>query len=273
MNKILISVFDSEQAAFKGLTALKDLHHDGDITLYASSVITKSPQGWVSVPETQDRGPVGTLVGLTAGGLLGLLGGPVGFAVGASMGGLGGLVFDMVDAGISSDFVAEVTQSLTPGKTAIVADVEETWVAPVDMRLGALGATTFRRYPGEVLDEELIREARQASADLEQLDAEFRQASTTARANIEAAIGRQREKLTAIAARVDEALERQRTEFEGRLATLRAQREQAGEQHRQRIQARIDELKANHEARRARLEDARQLAKAAAESAREALKP
>jgi uncharacterized membrane protein len=273
MNKILISVFETQTSAFEGLTALKDLHRNGDITLYASTVITKDAQGWVSVPESHDRGPVGTLVGLTAGGLLGLLGGPVGVAVGASVGGLGGLVFDMAGAGISNDFVVEVTNALTPGRTAVVADIDETWVTPVDTRLGALGATIFRRYPGDVMDEELVREAQQASADLDHLRDELRQSTGAARASVEAAIARQRDKLQAIAARVDSALQQQRSAFEARLATLRAQRQQASEQQRKRIDARIDELKADHEARRARLEEAGRMAKQSADSVREALKP
>jgi len=73
-NKILVSVFDSEQAAFEGLTALKDLHRDGDITLYASSVIAKDPSGTGVCPPEGDKGPVGTLVGMVTGGLIGLLG-------------------------------------------------------------------------------------------------------------------------------------------------------------------------------------------------------
>ena len=44
-NKILVSVFDSERTAFEGLTALKDLHGEGDITLYASTVIAKDAWG------------------------------------------------------------------------------------------------------------------------------------------------------------------------------------------------------------------------------------
>jgi uncharacterized membrane protein len=65
--QILISTFDTEQSAFEGLSALKDLHRDGDITVYASSVIAKDPQGAVSVPEAADSGPVGTLVGVVTG--------------------------------------------------------------------------------------------------------------------------------------------------------------------------------------------------------------
>ena len=158
-NKILVSVFDTEPTAFEGLTALKDLHREGDITLYASTVIAKDPSGTVAVRQTADHGPVGTLVGIVTGGLVGLLGGPAGVAVGAYVGGFGGMMYDLFNAGVSMDFVDEVAASLTPGKAAVVADVDETWVTPVDTRLGALGGTTFRRLSGEVIDAELIRES------------------------------------------------------------------------------------------------------------------
>ena len=272
-NKILVSVFDSEPVAFEGLTALKDLHRDGDITLYASTVIAKDPSGTVSVRQTADRGPVGTLVGVVTGGLVGLLGGPAGVAVGAYVGGFGGLMFDLFNAGVSIDFVDEVSASLTPGKVAVVADVDETWVTPVDTRLGALGGTTFRRLPGDVIDDELIRETEAARMELEQLRAELREASGEAKANVKKAIDGQRRKLDALVDRVDKTIAQQNAEFEARLATLREQQAKARESKRQRIEARMDELKASHEARKAKLAEARRLAKESVETTREALKP
>ena len=151
-------------------------------------MIAKDPSGTVSVRQTADRGPVGTLVGIVTGGLVGLLGGPAGVAVGAYVGGFGGLMYDLFNAGVSMDFVDEVSASLTPGKAAVVADVDETWVTPVDTRLGALGGTTFRRFPGEVIDDELIRETEAARTELEQLRAELRETSGEAKANVEEAI-------------------------------------------------------------------------------------
>ena len=56
-NKILVSVFDTEATAFEGLTALKDLHHEGDITVYATSVIVKDHSGNVAVRQTAEKGP------------------------------------------------------------------------------------------------------------------------------------------------------------------------------------------------------------------------
>ncbi len=109
----------------EGLNALKDLHRQGDITVYASTVIAKDAAGVPSVREAADRGPVGTLVGVVGGSLVGLLGGPVGVAVGAYIGGVGGLAYDLFNTGVSYDLVDNVSTTLTPGKTAIVADIDE----------------------------------------------------------------------------------------------------------------------------------------------------
>jgi uncharacterized membrane protein len=272
-NKILVSVFDSERTAFEGLTALKDLHRDGDITVYASTVIAKDPSGNVAVRQAADNGPIGTLVGIVTGGLVGLLGGPAGVAVGAYIGGFGGLMYDMFKAGISMDFVDEVSASLIPGKAAVVADIDEIWVTPIDTRLGALGGTTFRRLPGEVVDTELVRETDAARMELDQLRAEIRKTSGEAKANVQKAIDAQRRKLEALVDRVEKTLAQEKAEFEARLATLREQQAKAHESKRQQIDARIDELKASHEARKAKLEESRRHAKESVEATREALVP
>jgi len=269
-NKILVSVFDSERTAFEGLTALKDLHRDGDVTVYAATVIAKDPSGTVQIRQAADKGPIGTLVGIVTGGLVGLLAGPAGVAVGAYVGGFGGLMYDLFHAGVSIDFVDEVGASLTPGKAAIIADVDETWVTPIDTRLGALGGTTFRRIPGEVIDDELIRETDAARAELEQLKAELRDASGEAKANVEKAIEAQQRKLEALKERIETTLAKEKAEFEARLATLREQQAKAHESKRQQIEARMAELKASFEARKAKLEEAHRHAKESVEAKVEA---
>jgi uncharacterized membrane protein len=271
MNKILISVFDTEEAAFQGVSALKELHRDGDITLYASAVIAKDAQGKVDVRQEADRGPVGTLVGVVTGGLVGLLGGPVGAAVGAYVGGTGGLLYDMFAAGFGLDIVDEVSAAMTPGKAAVVANIDEAWVTPVETRLGELGAITFRRLPDEMLDEQLTREAEASKAEIEQLEAELHEASGDAKAKVQVAIDTQRRKLEALVTRVDTAIDQQTAELDAKLATLRGQWEKARDRQKERIDARIAEVKASHAARQAKLQRARELAKQALELTREAV--
>jgi uncharacterized membrane protein len=271
VDKILVSVFDSEEAAFEGLTALKDLHGQGNITLYASAVIAKDANGEASVRKAADQGPIGTLVGVVGGGLVGLLGGPVGVAVGAYVGGFSGLMYDLFKAGISADFVDEVSATLTPGKTAVIAEVDEAWTTPVDTRLGALGATTLRRVPSDVVDQTLIAETAAARAELDELEAQLRRTSEADRAKVQAAIAAQREKFEALVSRIDSTLQQRKVEFEAKLATLRAQRQAAHEHQTARIDAAMTELKTSHAARQAKLEQARSLAKESAELTKEAL--
>jgi hypothetical protein len=182
-------------------------------------------------------------------------------------------MYDLFKAGVSIDFVDEVSASLTPGKAAVIADIDEVWVTPIDTRLGALGGTTFRRMPGEVADAELVRETDAARMELEQLRDEIRNTSGEAKANIENAIDAQRRKLEALDDRIGKTLAQEKSEFEARLATLREQQAKARESQRQRIDTRMDELKASHAARKAKLEEARRLAKESVEATREALVP
>jgi uncharacterized membrane protein len=71
---MIVAVFDREAAAFEGLSALKDLHRDGDITLYSSAVIAKDKDGNIEAKQAADSGPVGTSVGLLTGALIGIVG-------------------------------------------------------------------------------------------------------------------------------------------------------------------------------------------------------
>jgi uncharacterized membrane protein len=260
-NRILVSVFDSEPLAFEGMSALKELHRNGDITVYASTVIAKDPLGNVSVRQSAERGPIGTLVGVVTGGLIGLLGGPAAAAVGAYIGGFGGLMYDMFKAGVSMDFVEEVGQLMIPGKAAIIVDVDEPWETPVDTRLGFLGGTTFRRSPGEVIDAELLRENEAARKELEQLRAELKTSSAEAKANIQSSIDAQRRKLEAMNDRIEKRLAEQKAEFEARLATLREQQAKASESKKEQIETRKTELKASYEERKEKLEESRRQSK------------
>ena len=197
MNKMLVAVFDTETAAYEGLSALKDLHADGDITLYATAVIVKDASGAVSVKQTADQGPVGTALGMLTGSLAGLLAGPVGVAAGFSAGGWAGMIFDLAHLGIDIDFVDEVSKALIPGKTAVLAEVEETWKTPVDTRLGKLGGLVFRRLRSEVVEDQLARESAAFETELKQLEDELAQATAETKAAVQQEIEAAKEKLEA----------------------------------------------------------------------------
>lgn len=158
MNKMIVTVFNNESNAYEGVNALTKLHDEGSLTLYATAVIAKDAKGVVSVKQAADQGPLGTALGFATGSLIGLLGGPVGLAIGATAGTIGGSVYDMAQLGVGEDFLAEVSQYLLPGKVAVIAEIDEEWVTPLDTRMEQLGGIVFRCVRGEFIDAQIERE-------------------------------------------------------------------------------------------------------------------
>jgi len=143
MEKMLVVVFDNEKKAREGYRALNELDFEGDITIYAESIIVKNADGTCTVRETESI-PLRVAGGTAIGGLIGLLGGPLGVAVGGTAGAMAGMVTDIEIAGVDEDFLMDVSAVLLPGKYAVVADLSEEWVTPVDMRMEDLGGIVFR---------------------------------------------------------------------------------------------------------------------------------
>src|ERR1700733_13554616 len=119
MDKELVIIVPTEQAAYEVVKALELLDAEGSIELYSSTVVAKATGGAVSVKDTrQFHGPWGTVLGISTGALIGLLGGPVGVALGAAIGGTVGLTGDLAYSGYTGDFVHDVTARLQPGRPA-----------------------------------------------------------------------------------------------------------------------------------------------------------
>jgi uncharacterized membrane protein len=263
MNKMLVAVFDTEPAAYQGLQALKDLHRDGDITLYATAVLVKDSAGAVSVKQTADEGPLGTALGMLTGSLVGLLAGPVGVAIGLSAGGLTGLIVDLSESEVNIDFVDEVSNALIPGKAAVLAEVEETWQTPVDTRLGKLGGLVFRRLRSEVVEDQLVRESAAFEAELQQLEDELAQAAAEDKAELQKEIAAAKQKLEATRAQAEARQQQLKSEADAKIAAMREQMKQASERRKAQIEKRTVEVQADYAARSAKLEQARKLVKEA----------
>lgn len=263
MNKMIGAVFSSETAAFEGLNALKDLHSNGDITLYATAVIVKDGSGKVSTKQTADEGPLGTALGTLVGGMMGVLGGPVGLVAGATAGGLTGLIFDVAKSGVDLQFVDDVSKALSPGKAAVLAEVEESWVVPVDMRIAKAGGTVFRRLRYEVVEDQLARESAAAKAAMTELREELAQARAEDKAAIQKQIDDTKAKLQVLQDQAKARIDQAKREADAKIAALQGQLKQASDRQKAKIERRIAEIKADLESRSAKLREAGRLAREA----------
>jgi uncharacterized membrane protein len=272
MNKMLIGVFDSERQAYDGTRALKDLHAEGTITLYGHSVLVKDASGNVSVKESSG-GPLGTAVGVLTGALVGLIGGPVGVAIGTTAGVLVGVPFDMANVGIDAGFLQRAAERLEPGKAAVLAEVEEEWILPVDTRLEAAGGTVFRRGRADVAADLIQEDVDVMEAVLADLRAEYDQASGEARARLQARIESSEAELRQARDRARVQAEATEREAEAKVTSLKEQAAASRADVKQKLDKRASDVEAAYKARIAKLGRAKELRKEASQLTREALTP
>jgi uncharacterized membrane protein len=256
-------IFDSEPAADAGLHALRNLHAAGDISLYASGVLARDEAGAVSVRKTMDTGPVGTLTGLAVGSLIGLLGGPAGVAIGAATGTVAGAVRDFWVAGVGLDFIEATTRHLQPGKVALVAEIEEEWVIPVDAALQAAGGLVFRRTRSEVAEAQFDHDIAAFKAEIKELESEAAELGGTAKSQLQGKLATAKANLDSAVQRGQSRVEALQQEAQAKADALKLQLSQTQGHVQARIEARIKRVKGAYHARSAKLAQAWSLAKEA----------
>jgi uncharacterized membrane protein len=263
MNKLLVAIFDTETAADDGLNALRSLHATGDISLYATGVLTRDADGHVIVKKPLDAGPIGAATGLAVGGLIGLLGGPVGMVVGAAAGTVAGAVRDYWAAGVGLDFIDEATRHLMPGKAALVAELDEEWVIPVDTALEAAGGQVFRRSRLAAAEAQFDHDIAAFQVEIRELESEASHASGAAKARLQAKLATARGSLDDAVHRAQRRVDTLKTEAEAKAESLKLQLSQAQGEARTRVEERMKRVKGAYHARGAKLSQAWSLTKEA----------
>jgi uncharacterized membrane protein len=263
MNKFVVLTFPDETKASAGTRALRELHREGSLTLYGMAVVAKDANGSLAVRERATMGPIGTLVGALVGGSFGLLGGPVGAAIGVTGGTLLGGWRDVYNLGVSETFLDEVSQRLTPGKAAVVAEVDEDWVTPLDRRMETIGGSVVREWRLDFEDELDQREVVTRSAEVAQLKAECAQAGEETRAKLKAQVDDSQMRLQEASKRAQAWIARRGQETDAKIHALQDQAATANADRKAKLDQRITELRADYERRSAKLKQALELTKEA----------
>lgn len=247
MEKMLVVVFDHETNAYQGSRALDQLDSEGSITIHAEAVVSKKADGTMTVKQSDGDFPVRTVSGTAIGSLIGLLGGPAGLAVGALAGTMAGSFADLFVAGVDSDFLAEVSNVLTPGKYAIVADISEEWVTPVDTRMEALSGFVFRTARKSFEEAQRAREVAELRAEIDQLKAEQARVNAEHKAKIEAKIDGLNTRLQAKLQQARQRSEQIKNETEAKVHALQQKATKAQGDAKAAFDARVTEIKKQYE--------------------------
>lgn len=263
MSKFVVTVFDNEKAAYDGSKAMLALDAEGSIALYAGAVITKSDDGSVQIKDAADEGPIGTATGMLLGSLVGAFGGPTGMAAGAAAGSLTGWMVDLYNVGVDGEFLNDIGVLLTPGKSAVVAELTEGWTTPLDTRMEVLGGTVFRRYRLDVEDDQIARDIEATNRELDELDAEWDQAVGEAKDKLQAKKEAAKAKLQSLKDRADNKVSSLKEEADAKLNKLGDQIETAKSDVKARFESQKQQMKADYDERIAKLKEAGQKTKEA----------
>jgi uncharacterized membrane protein len=266
MEEMLVVVFDKEPKAYEGSRALHQLDTEGSITIHAESVIKKDGNGKVSALREDGDFPVRTVGGTAIGSLIGVLGGPVGLGIGALAGAFAGMMGDLYAAGVNTDFLSDVSAALTPGKCAVVADVSEEWVTPVDTRREAVGGVVFRSLKSAIEDDLRARDVAELKQEIAQLKAEHAQAQAERKAKIQARIDSLNAKLQTKLEQAKQRSEQIKAETEAKVQALQNRAAKAQGDAKKAFNDRVAQIRGEYEERSKKLRNlaAEQLRKAAA---------
>ncbi len=263
MTKYIVVTFPNESKAYEGRRALGELHAEGSITVYGSAVITKEKDGRIAIREAVDSGPLGMSVGALVGGLVGVLGGPAGMALGLGTGSIVGGIADLANAGVGADFVDAVSEKLAPGKSALVAEISEDWITPLDVRMEAIGGDVMRKWRSDFEGEQEEKEIKAEQAEVARLKQEWEQASADRKAKLKARVDEAQAKLNKAVKHAHDRMHQVEEQGNAKVKELQAQAAKARGDTKAKIDARIAATRADYERRVALLKRAAGLAKQA----------
>jgi uncharacterized membrane protein len=195
MERMLVALFGDEAKAREAAQALQAMGDDSEIALHTVQMFTRNEDGVVASADVYNALPEGTMGGTAVGSLLGLLGGPVGLAIGAGTGLLIGATADYAKRRVTTDFAQQVADELTPGRAAIVAEVDEEETEAVNERMQTLGGVVLRRDLSDLADQEYEHEMASIKNDLAGVTAKLSTRTTRLHAKADSAVQKVERKL------------------------------------------------------------------------------
>ena len=162
---VIAASFDPDTNAYAALTTLKELDAPQRLRLQAAAVVARSEDGQIVVKDQVGADQfTGTAGGGLIGVLVGILGGPLGVLLGGSYGLLVGSLVDVGEVEQSESVLSQISMSVKPGHTALLAEVTEQSPEVVDTAMAQLGGTVLRRPVVEVEAEIAAAEKAQRQA-------------------------------------------------------------------------------------------------------------
>ena len=158
MDNMLVAVFETERQASAAARAMKELSTEGVVLVYALAVIVKGFKRIAIVNFARDQNYRDPALATATRSLIGLLGRSWQSAEEATAECTTDLMIELANVGVDGGFLDEVSRHLLPGTAAIVSEVDEERLTPIDTLLESQGGIGFRCVRREVMDAQIANE-------------------------------------------------------------------------------------------------------------------
>lgn len=174
MANIIVVTFKEEIKAIEALNKIKELDVCGEIILYDHIIIREKENNQYEVLSDQTSGAGWRIfTGIALGSLVGgALSGSIGFIIGLYTGFVAGIIWGIIHFNVQKNFIQKVTNRMTTGTIAIIAEVAEENPNFLDDALKAFRLEGIRSEVGIEFDDyqdEQIEEFEEVENELDEL--------------------------------------------------------------------------------------------------------
>jgi uncharacterized membrane protein len=139
LSEIVVALFQNESKANEAAQQLSETATQEGIVMHGAALLARANDGSISERQWTGRIPWKTPAGGLVGALIGALGGPAGAGLGAAAGSAFGFAKDVSDVKRAEGKLQDVRTKLSPGRSAIVVDLDERSLQTFSTRIQGLG--------------------------------------------------------------------------------------------------------------------------------------
>jgi hypothetical protein len=158
MDNMLVAVFESERQALAAARAMKELNTEGVVLVYALAVIVKGFKGIDILNFPRDQNSPDPALRMAICSLIGLLRRSWDSTEEIAAECIADRMVELANAGVDGGFLGEVSRHLLPGTSAIVSEVDEESLTPMNTLLESQRGIVFRCVRCKVMDTQIAKE-------------------------------------------------------------------------------------------------------------------
>ncbi|SDG18953.1 MULTISPECIES: hypothetical protein [Bacteroidota] len=151
MEKLITIIFEAEEHAIEASKAMEQLAENKDIAVEELYILYRNEQGNIIIRDAQNQEIPQSVINTFVGGIIGILGGPLNVLWGLTNGAVAKRISNLLRYSKTSKMLERASKTITNGKTAIVAHIDEYWEIPLNMAMEPFNVAIKRLS----IDEEL----------------------------------------------------------------------------------------------------------------------